>query len=166
MKAITFLMIIICISFEVVGQENKLAVFDQMVGKTWRAEGKWKDGSDFKQEVTIEYALDSTLVISKTKSFTDEKQQKFGMRNYGIRKYDSEKDEILFWEFDITNSLTEGKVKVKGKNVYFIYTYGYSLVTDGWEYRDDNSYILKIGVFDGENWEKTYLEVVYTLVDE
>ena len=45
------------------GQKSQLSIFDNLVAKTWKAEGKWGDGSNFKQELKINYSLDSTLVI-------------------------------------------------------------------------------------------------------
>ena len=42
----------IAINIQVQAQENKLAMFDNLVGKVWKADGEWGDGSKFKQEIT------------------------------------------------------------------------------------------------------------------
>lgn len=165
MRSLPLLIVFICISIVSPAQNPGLEAFENLAGRTWVANGKWKDGSIFKQEVSLKYALDSTLVIAETRSFTDEQQKEFGIRNHGIRKYDATKGEILFWEFDIFNNLTEGKVIVEGKNIYYIYTYGRTLVTDGWEYIDADTYRLKVGIRAGGDWETTYLDIEVKAAD-
>lgn len=55
------------------GQETELSLFDNLVSKTWKAEGKWGDGSKFIQEIKINYSLDSTLVVLESIGFVDQK---------------------------------------------------------------------------------------------
>lgn len=148
-------------SLSSIAQKNQLAVFETLIGGKWVAEGNWSDGSVFKQEVTFNFDLSGNVVIAKTKGFTDNEQTVFGNRNHGIRKYDPETKQIRFWEFDVFNGLTEGIITVSGNNLYYQYIYGESLITDGWEYVDEDTYSYKVGVFTDDQWEATYLNTIF-----
>jgi len=80
---------VICFS-----QHKPLSIFDNLIGKTWKADGNWNNGSVFKQEKSFEYSLDSTIVIANTIGFIDQKGKKLGKRNFGIRQYDKKSDSI------------------------------------------------------------------------
>jgi len=156
MRIIIFLLISIIPQF-LFCQENKLQCFETLIDKTWVTEGKWGDDSPFKQEITYQYALDSTLIICNTKGFTDETRTKFGDRNHGIRKYDKSKDEIQFWEFDIFGGTTTGTVKQVDKNIVYEYDYGGTIVTELWEFVNDSTYNFQVGKYHEEKWEQIYL---------
>ena len=47
--------------------QDDLVIFEHLTSKTWMAEGEWGDGSLFKQESKFSFALDSTLVLVKSK---------------------------------------------------------------------------------------------------
>ncbi|NKI32067.1 hypothetical protein [Croceivirga thetidis] len=136
-------------------------IFENFIGKTWSAEGKWGDGSLFKQVSTFSYSLDSTLVIVESKGFTDQEQTKFGNRNHGIRKWNSEIGFVEFWEFDVFGGLTKGKIFVEDKNLRYEYVYGDTLVSDYWEYVNDNTYNFKVGNYIQGVWEQVYLETQF-----
>jgi hypothetical protein len=142
-------------------QPNPLAAFDQLVNRTWSAEGQWADGSAFKQEIHFEYSLDEKIVLAKSKGFTDEQQTKYGPRNHGIRKYDTASKTIRFWEFDVLGGLTEGIVQVEGKNILYQYQYGDALITDLWEYVDEDTYHFKVGNYEDGSWTEVYLETQF-----
>nr|WP_298789367.1 VOC family protein [uncultured Allomuricauda sp.] len=142
------------------GQEP-LSVFENLIGKTWFAEGDWGNGTKFKQEITFQYDLEGALVISKSKGFTNQKQTTYGDRNHGIRKFDKESNTIRFWEFDIFGGTTEGTVKTKGKDIIYTYSYGGSTVTDYWEYIDENSYNFTIGSFENGEWKQVFLKTQF-----
>lgn len=158
---LTFLLISF-LSFSSFAQKDQLTAFEPLIGGTWVAEGKWSNGSIFKQEVSFRYDLSGNVVIAETKGFTDKDQTVFGKRNHGIRKYDPATKQIRFWEFDAFNGLTEGIITILDKNLYYQYTYEESLITDGWEYQDENTYQYKIGVYAGGRWEETYLNTTFT----
>ena len=141
----------------VYGQHDKLAIFDNLIGKTWKADGKWGDGSQFKQETTFQFGLDSMLVVAKSKGFTNREQTVYGSRNHGIRKYDAKTNSIKFWEFDIFGGTTKGTVKTKGKDIIYTYAYGESVVTDYWAYVDDYTYDFTVGSYEDGEWKQTYL---------
>ncbi len=144
-------------------QENELKVFEPLTGKTWYAEGTWGDGSAFKQEVKFEFSLDSTLVIAKSKGFTNKEQTKFGLRNHGIRQFDQKSKKIRFWEFDVFGGLTQGEILVKDEDFYYTYSYGNSTVTDAWIKQNDHSYKFIVGAYVDQQWKQKYLETVFTV---
>lgn len=148
-------------SFSSVAQKEKLTAFEPLVGANWTAEGKWGDGSIFKQETAFTYGLSGNIVIARSKGFIDKEQTVFGDRNHGIRKFDEETKQLRFWEFDVFNGLTEGIIVISGKNIYYQYTYGDSLITDGWEFVDKDTYSFKVGVYDDGEWEEVYLNTTF-----
>lgn len=148
--------------FQSYGQQNKLSLFDNLIGKTWKAEGKWGDGSKFKQEIEFKYSLDSTLVLTDASGFTNEERTVYGHRNHGIRKYDEQSDTIKFWEFDVFGGVTEGTVTSKGKDIIYTYAYNESTVTDYWQYVDAHTYNFTIGDFENGQWKQKYLSTQFT----
>jgi len=147
-------------------QENPLKPFDHLVNKTWKADGKWGDGSKFTQEIHFSYALNKKIVIAKSIGFIDKSQSKLGLRNHGIRRYDNQTGKIHFWEFDVFGGLTEGELIVKGDNLYYQYQYGDSVITDGWEKINDTSYAFKVGAYVAGTWKQLYLETKFVLVTQ
>ncbi|MDC6364461.1 MULTISPECIES: VOC family protein [Flavobacteriaceae] len=156
---LVFLCLVVCASSK--AQLNKLDIFDNLVGKTWEAEGEWGDGSKFKQEITFQYSLDSTLIIADSKGFTNKEQTNYGPRNHGIRKLDPQTNSIKFWEFDIFGGTTEGSVKSKDKDIIYSYAYGESTITDYWAYVDDHTYDFTVGAYKDGAWEQTYLKTQF-----
>jgi len=158
---ITFLLI----SHISIAQKNTLTnTFDHLVNKTWKADGKWGDGSKFKQEIHFKYSLNKSIVIAESIGFTDKKQTKLGLRNHGIRRYDSESKEIHFWEFDVFGGLTEGKIIATDDDLYYQYKYGNSIITDGWEKVNNTTYNFKVGEYVDGTWKQLYLETQFIQV--
>lgn len=143
------------------GQDSTLSIFDNLVSKTWKAEGKWGDGSKFVQEITFNYSLDKTLVLAESIGFVDKTQTKLGPRNHGVRQFDTKTNTIKFWEFDVFGGLTEGTVFAEGKNIIYQYKYGNSVVTDMWEYVDDKTYNFKVGSYENREWKQVYLSTQF-----
>ncbi|MEM8567769.1 MAG: hypothetical protein AAGF85_15010 [Bacteroidota bacterium] len=147
-------------------QTKDLSIFDNLVGKTWYAEGKWGDGSSFKQQVHFEYNLGDNIVIAKSDGFTNQEQTAYGNRNLGIRKLDAETGEINFWEFDVFGGLTEGEVKAAGKNILYQYQYGESFITDMWEYVNDSTYNFMVGDYKDGKWNQVYLKTTFNRISK
>jgi catechol 2,3-dioxygenase-like lactoylglutathione lyase family enzyme len=143
------------------GQQSQLSLFDNLIGKTWKSEGTWGDGSKFKQEIEFKYSLDSTLIVSEALGFTNKEQTDYGPRNHGVRKFDKQSNTIKFWEFDVFGGVTEGAVRSKGKDIIYTYAYGESTVTDYWQYVDAHTYNLTIGDFENGQWKQKYLSAQY-----
>ena len=153
-----FILIVPMITFS---QSSGLSMFDNLVGKTWKAEGNWGDGSKFSQEIEINYSLDSSIVKLNTIGFVDKAQIKLGLRNHGIRQFDETSNSVKFWEFDVFGGLTEGTVISEGKNIVYQYKYGNSNLTDMWEYIDDSTYTYKVGEYNNGIWNKVYLNTQF-----
>ncbi len=142
-------------------QDNPLNGFENLVGKTWKAEGTWGDGSKFKQEIDFRYSLEGKTIVTESQGFVNKEQTEYGHRNHGIRKYDAESNTIRFWEFDVFGGVTQGTVSFNGKDILYQYTYGDTEVTDAWEYVDDNTYSFKVGSYVNGEWKQTYLETQF-----
>ena len=147
-------------------QEHPLSVFEPLMGKTWKAEGTWGDGTKFKQEITFKYSLDSTLVITESKGYTNQEQTAYGHRNHGIRKFDGAGNALEFWEFDVFGGITTGKVMPKGKDLYYQYQYGDATVTDFWGFEDKNTYNFIVGNFGNGQWKQKYLETQFKALND
>lgn len=146
-------------------QHEQPTEFDHLLNKTWKAEGKWGDGSTFRQEVYYESALGGTLFIAKSKGFNDQQQTRFGWRNYGVRQFDPATGDVNFWEFDVFGGITSGKVYFHEKDIYYHYQYGEYELTDLWEYVDETTYNFKVGVYKDDKWEQIYLEAQFKTED-
>jgi hypothetical protein len=140
---------------------NRFEAFENLIGKTWIAEGNWGDQSKFKQEITCEYDLNKSIIICKSTGYTNTEQTEYGARNHGIRWYDPELGKIRFWEFDLFGSLTEGTVDFEEKNIIYQYQYHGSNITDMWEYVNDSLYNFKVGVYNHGTWEQVYLSTQF-----
>ena len=146
-------------------QTQELAIFKPLAGHTWAAEGTWGNGGKFKQEIRLEFSLDSTLIIVHSKGFKDQKQTKYGIRNHGLRQFDKASNTIKFWEFDVFGGRTEGTVTAAGKNIIYQYQYGESTITDLWEYVDDSTYNFIVGSYENGVWKQTYLKTQFKRID-
>ncbi len=155
------ILLLLSISISSWGQEANLYIFKNLTNKVWKAEGNWEDGTTFKQEIIFEFDLDSTIVIAKSKGFTNKEQTEYGPRNHGIRKYDEITKVIHFWEFDVFGGVTEGVVKIYDKNIVYQYEYGDSLITDMWEYVDNTTYNFIIGNYKDGEWKQKYLQTKF-----
>lgn len=158
---LTILIFLITWSF-LTAQDNPLSSgFKNLVGKRWKAEGSWSDGSKFKQEIDFTYSLEGKIVITESKGFINKEQTEYGHRNHGIRKYDTESKTIQFWEFDVFGGVTQGKVVFDGQNILYQYSYGGTEVTDAWEYVNDTTYNFKVGSYSNGEWKQIYLETQF-----
>lgn len=155
------LLLILCPYF-LAAQSLNWGAFENLVHKTWEAEGKWGNGSPFKQSIHYTYDLEEKLIIAKSKGFIDKAQTKMGNRNHGIRKYDLEAKKFVFWEFDVFGGVTNGDLILDDKNITYQYQYGSSVVTDRWEYVNDSTYTFTVGEFENNAWKQKYLETRFT----
>ena len=165
-KIKTYLFLLLMMPLLALCQDNKLEGFDNLIDKTWTANGKWSDGSVFKQEVSYSYDLNETIIVAKSKGFTNQKQTEYGNRNHGVRQYNAKKKTIEFWEFDVFGGLTQGNVEIKDEDIYYHYKYGESIVTDCWEYVDDKTYKFTVGSYNEGEWKAVYLQTEFKLKEE
>ena len=150
----------------VIGQANQIQGFENLVNKTWIADGEWSNGSQFKQEVYYSYSLNKTIVIADSKGFTNQEQTEYGIRNHGIRQYNKTKNTVEFWEFDVFGGVTKGTVEIIDKNICYRYIYGEATVTDFWEYVNDSTYNYTVGIYKDDKWDAIYLQTVFKLKKE
>lgn len=150
------------LSFQLQAQdENPLAFLEKLMGKTWVIDAEWGDGSVFRQEITVSYGLQGNIIIFETKGFIDAERTQFGDRSFGVRKYDTESEKVLFWEFDTFGGVTTGEIKQKGKDIWFIYRYGGSTIADIWEYLDDETFAFRVVAYDNNQIGELYLKGAY-----
>lgn len=153
------------IPFIAFSQKAEISNFDNLTGKTWRAEGNWGDGTKFIQEISFEYSLDSTLVISNTNGIINSKSEELSPRSHGIRQYDKKSKSIKFWEFDRNGGVTRGSVFFVDKNIFYQYKYKEAILTDMFEHVNDSTYNYKVGNYMNGVWIQTYLSTQFKKID-
>ena len=134
-----------------------LQVFENLLDKNWLAEGKWGDGSVFKQEISYNYSLSNNIIITNSKGFVDKENKVFGDRNHGVRIFDKSINKIRFWEFDVFGGITEGTVTPLENSILYQYQYGDIFLSEMWEYVNDSTYNYIIGDYNEGQWSQTYL---------
>lgn len=161
----TYLLSIFLISSCIqVWAQNPLLAFNNLVNKTWKTEAEWVSKNAFYQEITFEYALDSTLVLTKTKGHINKEQTEIGNRNFGVRQYNKASKTLYFVEYDIFGGKTEGSIEVNGKDLIYTYAYGDAVLTEKWIYENPTTYTYKIGIWKNDTWETLYLESQFVQV--
>ena len=68
---------------------------------------------------------------------------------------------MRFWEFDVFGGVTEGTVEFEDKDIVYTYKYGESIVTDYWQYVDENTYNFTVGSRENGEWKQKYLETKF-----
>ena len=141
--------------------QQNLSAFQPFIGHTWKAEESWSNGGWFKQEITMEYQLDSNFLLVYSKGFTNQEQTEYGLRNQGIRKIDPSSGKIQFFEFDRFGGLTTGQVEIRNRDFLYRYEYQGQELTDYWSYVNDSTYSFKVGTYDNNDWQQVYLETEF-----
>ena len=54
-------------------QAQELDGFKPLIGKVWKADGKWGDGSKFKQEIEFSFDLNNSIIIANPKALSIKK---------------------------------------------------------------------------------------------
>ncbi len=123
--------------------QNRLEVFSNIVGSTWISEGKQLGGHDGKTVKEFEWGLDKRII--KVKTFTtDPKTLEFGLRNEGVRTFNTQTNQIEFYEFDKLGGVSQGVVKIEDQNIYYEYSYGEMLLRDSWIFISKDEYAYKV----------------------
>ena len=158
---VVFSYLILHASYAQDDEANPLAILEPLMGKTWAIEANWGGGSLFKQELFVEYGLQDQVIYSYTKGFINSERTEFGDRSFGIRKYDKESDKLLFWEFDTFGGVTTGEIIPNGRDLWFVYSYGESVIADIWEYLDDETYAFRVVSYNDGEIGDVYLKGAY-----
>ena len=156
-KSFSLLTLILC--FTALGQATEndpKDAFKNLAGSNWISEGIQLGGHKGKTIKEISWGLDKTILHVKTFT-TDPTTLEFGLRNEGIRAYNNATTSWEFYEFDKFGGITKGEIYAVGKNLYYKYIYGDSVLLDCWEYVNDNEYTYSVNVVNGKGEiEKTY----------
>ncbi|PXX99197.1 hypothetical protein DF185_15080 [Marinifilum breve] len=158
------LIIVCCFLFSIEGfaQENApLEHFNQFTEGVWITEGEWSNGHKFKQEIDFEWGLNHKIVKVKTYGTIDPKTKKYGLRNEGIRAYNTQDSVIQFWEFDIYGGITKGECYFEGRNLHYEYDYHGEKLKESWIFVDQDSYKYQIGSVKDGKLDKVYMKSSY-----
>lgn len=146
-KISPILIIVLCVvtySANAKSKDQSLNTFDILFGGAWSFDGKWPNGTEFKQEYKFEWSLNKKIVNVTTFGTINMETNEHGLRNKGIRAWDNQTQEANFWEFDIFGGITEGKCIIDGKDIIYEYEYNMEgkseLFNDVWRFIDDNTY--------------------------
>jgi len=66
-----------------------LMPFEALMNAEWKAEGKWKDGKPFKQEVSYSWSEDEECVNMVAKSYLDTSFTDFGKFSDAVHTWDA-----------------------------------------------------------------------------
>ena len=142
--------------------EELQTAFSPLVGKSWRAEGEWSNGTVFQQEVYFSWDLEQRAVIAQSQGFIDDEQQQWGQRNHGVRYFDKEMETLRFSEYDVFGNVTSGVIGIEENAIHYIYTYEGLELVDTWEKKDEDTYTFIIGTrTDDGSWENIFLETEF-----
>lgn len=143
-----------------------LMPFEALMNATWKAEGKWKDGKPFKQEVTYSWSDDQESVNMVTKSYLDSTGTNFGEFSDAVHMWDTISNSIKFNLEDIHGNVIEGDVKTKQKTIMYEYVYENELgvktyMTDALIWIKPDKYMFKVGTREEDEWKDVYLETYF-----
>ena len=157
-KTILFISVLIFSTLSSMAQdkESTQRVMDLLVGGTWFGTGAWNDGSKFNQEISVEKSLGDQIYIVKTVGNIGGDEPAQGLRNHGVRAWDSSTGVMKFFEFDIFGGITEGTVVLEGKNIFYVYEYEGQILTDAWIYKNDNTFEFVVGIRSGDEWTEVF----------
>lgn len=108
----------------------------------------------------IEWGLNGKIVKVKTYT-TDPKTKEFSLRNEGIRTFNSQTDQLEFYEFDKLGGVTSGSITADGSNIYFEYVYEGLTLRDSWIYQTKDEYQLIVGIWKDGKWTKKFHEATF-----
>ena len=110
-------------------------------------------------------AYQKKIITAKTYDFIDSKQFEDSMRNYGIRAWDKQKQQLTFVDYNVFGGIVSGTITVNGKDIHYSYEYPINgkseVLTDAWLYKDDNTYDFKVGIYRNGTWEKVFVTSVF-----
>ncbi|MCF8464897.1 MAG: hypothetical protein K9G41_08650 [Flavobacteriales bacterium] len=167
MKNLITLFSFFLFSFSLFAQGNiMLMPFEPLMNAEWKAEGKWKDGKPFKQEISYQWGSQEQDVRMETKSYLDTTFTKFGQYSEGIHKWDTISNSITFSVKDIHGKVIEGNVRTKLKTILYEYAYENELgvktyMTDALIWIKPDKYMFKVGTMKEDEWEEVYLETYF-----
>ena len=154
------LIFLIAITHLIDAQENPILAFDNLSGDTWISEGKQLGGHDGKTVKEITWGLDGKIIKVKTYT-TDPQSLAFGLRNEGIRIFNSQTNQMEFYEFDKLGGVSKGTVTIDGKNIYYEYSYGEMLLRDSWIFVSKDEYEYRVCSIVDSQCDKIFHQGVF-----
>ena len=167
MKNLTLLFSFFVLPFSLFAQGNiMLMPFEALMNASWKAEGKWKDGTPFKQEVAYSWSDDEETVNMVTKSYLDSTGTDFGKFSDGVHMWDTISNSIKFKVEDVHGNVIEGDVKTKQKTIMYKYVLENELgvktyMTDALIWIKPDKYMFKVGTMKDDEWEEVMLETYF-----
>jgi hypothetical protein len=140
------------------------AAFEPLLNRSWQADEQWENGQHFKQIVHFRSALSGQIIRVETMGFTDPKQQRWGTRNHGIRRWNPELGQMEFYEFDVLGGLTTGHLSFQGDSIFYHYAYGGNALTDAWLPVDANTYLFLVGQWENNAWTNIFLQTQFRAI--
>lgn len=138
-------------------QERPISPLEAFVGSSWVSEGLQLGGFEGKTVYEFEWGLNRQIIHVKTYT-TDPQTRKFGLRNEGVRAFNSETENLEFYEFDKLGGITKGKIAIEGRNIHYEYEYQGLQLRDSWIHVSDDEYNFIAGTWDGTSWSKKFHE--------
>ncbi|MBI1287501.1 MAG: hypothetical protein GC178_07965 [Flavobacteriales bacterium] len=167
MKNLITLFAFFVLPFSLLAQGNiMLLPFEPLMNATWKAEGKWKDGTPFKQEVVYKWSDNEEEVLMETSDYLDKSFIQFGHFSDGVFRWDTVENVIKFNIEDVTKNVKEGTVKTKQKTIMYEYVVEDSLgvktyMTDALIWIKPDKYMFKVGTMKDDEWENVDLETYF-----
>ncbi len=144
-------------------KESAMNALAEMIGGKWVIHTKWENGGEFRQEQIFEWGLGKTIIKTTTYGTVNQETGEFGLRNEGIRAWDSAAKQMKFWEFDVFGGITTGVCGMEGNSFYYEYEYApegeMQIFRDVWTKIDKNTYSYQIGIYKDGKFAKVFLEV-------
>ena len=143
-----------------------LMPFEALMNATWKAEGKWKDGKPFKQEVSYSWSEDEETVNMVTKSYLDSTFTDFGKFSDAVHTWDTISNSIIFQVKDIHGNVIDGNVRTKVKTIMYEYVLENKLgmktyMTDALIWIKPDKYMFKVGTMKDDEWTEVLFETYF-----
>lgn len=167
MKNLITLFSLFVLPYSLFAQGNiMLQVFTPLMEASWKAEGKWKDGKPFKQEVSYKWADDQESVLMAVNSYLDTTFSAFGKFSDGTHRWDTLTNAIVFQIKDIRGNVINGTVKTKQKTIMYNYAYEApngmkTYMTDALIWIKPDKYMFKVGTMENDEWKDVLLETYF-----
>ncbi|HAP69823.1 MAG TPA: hypothetical protein DCR04_08895 [Flavobacteriales bacterium] len=167
MKNLVLVLTLFALPVTLFAQGNiMLMPFEALMNSEWKAEGKWKDGRPFKQEVSYSWSDDEESVNMVTKSYLDTTFTDFGKFSDGVHTWDTLTNTIKFQTKDIHGNVIDGNVRTKVKTIMYEYVYlgendVKTYMTDALIWIKPDKYMFKVGTMKDDEWQEVYLETYF-----
>jgi len=147
---------------------SDLVVFENLLEGKWKGDGKWNNGMVFKQMIKYSPGLGGKIITVYTQGNISKTGFRWGDRSYGVRQWDDSTKSIRFWEFDVFGGRTEGIVLSRNQDIFYTYNYdsgeGIIELSEVWLFVGKDEYGFRIGVYEGNEWKKVFLDGKFTRV--